>query len=1243
MCSAIGLTSAQIDGNDKDCLKNAIAEITKDDKSVVVTNGIVLELKSYFMDHFTPSWSKFHECMIPLFPECVHHFERFKKILTKLSEDKKSLRANNLSTFSNQPFSFPVPSGINRTVSNDSPVSSKNLGKTRNETFNREEFDKTISLLLEKNNDLESKVFLLFEALKEESKDKIKYLNELKCLQIESEKTSSDLSKALSKLGHLSTRNVNKRIKLQKDKVIEANEELCEKNEMISSLQSSIAESTSENEKYIQKLNAKLDKALVKSTKYRRRGYDLKKKVLNFEKKLGETNENGFQSHTENLKAEIKILIDHVKFLENEKLAAEEELEDLMKSNEIKVFHKGCYNADIRAVYEDLLCMGVGTSKVKEVIRTVLKNIAKRDAPVLPGVTFAKGMLLEARNLAQQHLVHVLSGEKISESDSATNFSDLNTLHSDGTSKKGRSYLSYDITTKTGETLNAGLRETSSGDAEMQLKVLQNILDDLSKKSSDKSFSNKVFGSIKNLMSDRCSTQKKFNHIFIEYRASVLPQIIEGWDNLTDKEKSKLKNINEFFCGLHYLVGLADQAEATLKVWEGLLYDKDKKVGSLAHGGYSNGESGCLRTIRTVCKSVQERGCDKSGRMVHFATFLKSEYNITEIPLYPFLGNRFNILFLNAAGVFQLYSLLQAFFSECYDENRLLTAVYHDLNVLAYKVGCRALGLIHKKVTGPFWRQMVESETALNMSKNYQKMVEKFEKWSADSSDFLFGSDCLFPKHIHKDTIFETLTSQFEHDESMTKPLLEMIFASFTVVSKRMLEDHLVGGKYDNPSEETSQEAVAVPTSNALNERTFGMLDYLKRAKPKALDMVYEGIIMFNLNKTKAWRDNLSKSDLMMVMERARTSVKEQKKLFFQRKQQIHNEKEEKTKQAALEKKRKAENLASFKEQLTVQIQEKCNGLWTDKETIEKELGKLDTAKSKRESLKVQLDFRKTVLQMNTICHKSLFFLTSQGKNKSIEELKNNLLKIIEEKEMETNEEPKTDNFDFSEPVTLSTEIVKQRKEEILTNGKKEKKQGKQKVGVKIQTKNKKRVATNSKKNISKKQRVSKNSESQSPIISIPSDLIGKLVCHYTERDEEVGWHRGVVIRQVGRAVKNPKFLIQYHLCDSEGNDTCTANLYEDFLSDDLTLINIVSSDFIDSKIEVLYEEDNIDKWWEGEVADVDQESKDPENPDFFVYYEFNDGSEDDITEKEYFLEPLIELYLNGRVRFLECVVGLEK
>ena len=264
-------------------------------------------------------------------------------------------------------------------------------------------------------------------------------------------------------------------------------------------------------------------------------------------------------------------------------------------------------------------------------------------------------------------------------------------------------------------------------------------------------------------MSDRCTTQKKFNRMFSEYRNSIVPDITENWAQLSQNERDKLSKVNEFFCGLHFIVGLADQSEACLKVWEGLLHGNEK-VGTLAHGGYSNGESGTTRLIRTTCKSVQERGCEKSGRMVHFSTYLKDEHNISEIPLYPFLGNRFNILFLNGAGVFHLYSYLEDFFSSVSDENRLLKAVHHDLEVLAHKVGCKVLGLIHRQVTGPLWRKMVNEKNALSMTPHYKQMIYLFEKWSQDPTSFLNGSEYLFSSededknYLHNDQVYQSLT-----------------------------------------------------------------------------------------------------------------------------------------------------------------------------------------------------------------------------------------------------------------------------------------------------------------------------------------------------------------------------------------------------------------------------------------------------------------------------------------------------
>ena len=199
-----------------------------------------------------------------------------------------------------------------------------------------------------------------------------------------------------------------------------------------------------------------------------------------------------------------------------------------------------------------------------------------------------------------------------------------------------------------------------------------------------------------------------------------------------------------------FLAALPDTSESCLKLWEGMIVSDPKQAGSLSDSSYSNGESGPLRLIRTVCKLVQERGCEKSGRMVTFTTFMKENHQMINLPLYPFLGNRFNILFLNGAGVFYLYSYLVEFLNVSLD-NKLMSSVFYDLEVLQYKVACQALGLIDKLITGPLWRMMMKEKEVLNMSLHYKAMLDFFKECEQDASSFLNGTSRLFPDLVVDD------------------------------------------------------------------------------------------------------------------------------------------------------------------------------------------------------------------------------------------------------------------------------------------------------------------------------------------------------------------------------------------------------------------------------------------------------------------------------------------------------------
>ena len=220
---------------------------------------------------------------------------------------------------------------------------------------------------------------------------------------------------------------------------------------------------------------------------------ELKKKSIDDSRKI-------FNSKIDDLK-------ERIAELENEKLEIEERLNVFSKGEDICFFENGKYVDEIRMLYEDLLCLGVSTNNVENVVRKCLKVVGV-NVHNLPKATFAKYMLYEARSLAQLQVFDELTENWNTEN---------RTLHSDGTSKKGRSLITYDIVKDDGECLITGLREIASGDSATQLKVLQDVLGDvclmfensgLVGKGGVNDWVNKVIKSIKNVMSDRCAGQK---------------------------------------------------------------------------------------------------------------------------------------------------------------------------------------------------------------------------------------------------------------------------------------------------------------------------------------------------------------------------------------------------------------------------------------------------------------------------------------------------------------------------------------------------------------------------------------------------------------------------------------------------------------------------------------------------------------------------------------------------------------
>ena len=201
-------------------------------------------------------------------------------------------------------------------------------------------------------------------------------------------------------------------------------------------------------EEEAKELNKKLEEALrvgVQEQKKKKRYYWRDIAHIHSSK---ETENNVYaQSYIDELNTQIQ-------YLENEKMMLEQKLKDFLANEEI-FFHNGRYNDKICTVYQDLMRMGLSSWNVEKVLEIVLRDLHRLEVAQLPGKTFSNLMMLEAPYVAQIHVADELSITILNDPD--------NTLHSDGTSKKGHSYLTYDYNKGDGTTLVAGLRCVGGG------------------------------------------------------------------------------------------------------------------------------------------------------------------------------------------------------------------------------------------------------------------------------------------------------------------------------------------------------------------------------------------------------------------------------------------------------------------------------------------------------------------------------------------------------------------------------------------------------------------------------------------------------------------------------------------------------------------------------------------------------------------------------------------------------------
>ena len=632
--------------------------------------------------------------------------------------------------------------------------------------------------------------------------------------------------------------------------------------------------------------------------------------------------------------------------------------EKMAESCELIVYSNGVYTPSFQKCVYNLLECNVSSTQVSRVLETVLNLVGKR-ANKLPSRSTINNMNIQRLALSQTQI--------------ATDFSlkQNTTLLTDETSKYGEKYGVYAATDETGTPYVLGLRSLVTKSAQDTLQVFQDILSDVNERcdATKDDVSQKILANIVATMSDRAATEYKFNELLESYRLTVLPAVIENYDSLSEADKLVQDRLLNFFCSLHLLVHFAESCgKALLEVEQANFGDScptnDKSFSK-------PGESGTLRLVRTTCKLFSRGGDEKSGCFGTFKNYVSDflkENKMMSLPLTPYRGNRFNIVFTNASCIYFLHEHMVTFLENSGSNiNRLAKAVLNDLKQEFYVAGCKALGLVNKLITTPFWN-LIESKnvTIFDLNDKYIELLQFFDNASQNLEKFMNGEILPFGSstEVKKDKIYECLVNERHDLDDKVETILAIMLPTMAKLCKHALADQLPGGKYASFTDVMKEKTKGSPKHNKFSETLFAYADQILRFKPNVKVLSTEAYVMYTHNKTGEWLTGKSEKEQEALLITARKQVpklrqqfKLRQKKLFETRQALIFEKMKKTEESKTRKLRSLENMTN---------DIVFYGLWQSEEQIDSELATYNSDAQKVKALKAQLKFRQNVLKQDT-------------------------------------------------------------------------------------------------------------------------------------------------------------------------------------------------------------------------------------------------------------------------------------
>ena len=308
--------------------------------------------------------------------------------------------------------------------------------------------------------------------------------------------------------------------------------------------------------------------------------------------------------------------------------------------------------------------------------------------------------------------------------------------------------------------------------------------------------------------------------------------------------------------------------------------------------------------------------------------------------------------------------------------------------------GCRALGIIGKRVTCP-WQRLVGQPglNILDLNQHFNVALQTMREWS-DEPEKLLTADpiTIFPTlAVHDDVIFTKLVQSTASDRKCCLFLSKSLKA-IVLLLERQLEDQLHGGIFDKPTEDLQNQSISCPATNISGERVFGKLDFnLRRAPNSKLDF-QSSKITFSENNTTSWLEQKTEIEQERLISAACRNARESQKLTRKNYENIHQLKINMLIQKQTMAAEKNDRQRLIKENLLEDLV-RYGGLWQSISDVHTNLSILRSSCQQTIALKTQIKVRKEILHQEA--DKVLYTFSKDKRPLKLLELKHNLLQLI--------------------------------------------------------------------------------------------------------------------------------------------------------------------------------------------------------------------------------------------------------